>query len=305
MLERTDTSIRQAFELFTNATKLDSSYARAYVGLGQCYAELGVRSYVSKDEASLGMRSNAQRALEIDQNLAEGHSLLSHAAWGVDDFLTAELEARKAIELNPNLSIAYQNLANLMLTLGYPKKAIELMEIGLLLDPLSPWLIRSLGQMLYYTGREEEALDLWRLNLKVAPFDVHLGLATYYFGKADYQNAEGEVRAMELLSSGDYNTSFMRGYLTALEGNVEGAKKIVDTLEHDFKGGATLERNIGYIKYFLGDMDGFFEAMFHCVETRVIDPLTLRYAPLFEKARKDPRYSEVIKKVGLDPDLKE
>jgi adenylate cyclase len=305
LYQRTDASVRQALELFLNSTKLDPTFARAYVEIGRCYAELGVRSYISKEEAAAGMKSAATKALELDPDLDEGHSFMSYTAWGMDDFVTAEIEAKRAIDLNPNLANAYDNLSMLMLSLGYPKKGIEIMETAHALDPLSPYLIRTLGQMLYYAGRETDALNLWKRNMDVAPFDVHIGMATYYFSKSDYQKAEEEVREMELLSPRDFSTLCFRGYLTALKGDSEGTNKIIEMLEKNFKGGATLERNIGYMRYFLGDMDAFFNAMFRCAENRVLDPLTLRYAPLLEKARRDPRYPELLKKVGLGSELKE
>ncbi|HKW03680.1 MAG TPA: adenylate/guanylate cyclase domain-containing protein, partial [Nitrososphaerales archaeon] len=290
---RTDSSIRQALELFINATKLDPNFARAHLAIGRCYAELGVRSYISEEEASSGMKSAASKALDIDPNLAEVHSLLSYTAWGVDDFVTAESEARKAIELNPNLSEGYDNLSMLMLSLGYPKSGTELLRVSQELDPLSGYDIRTLGQMMYYSGRENEALDLWKRNQEVAPFEVHIGMATYYFGKRDYEKAELEVSEMERLSPGDFSSLCFRGYVNALKGDLEGTKKVINMLERTFKGGATLERNIGYMKYFLGDMDGFYEAMFRCAEARVMDPITLRYSPFFEKARRDSRYSDL------------
>ncbi len=61
----------------------------------------------------------------------------------------------------------------------------------------------------------------------------------------------------------------------------------------------------GFIRYFLGDMDAFFAAMFRDVENHALNPLMLRYSPLLEKARQDPRYREVMTKGGLDPELKE
>jgi adenylate cyclase len=303
--ERTDASIRKALELFTDATKLDPSFSRAYAAIGTCYADLGVRSYISKDEVISEMRSNAMKALQIDENLAEGHSLLARTAWGEDDFATAEREARRAIDLNPNLSEAYRELSMLKIALGYQLSALRLMESAHLLDPLSSETIRLYGLALFCVGRDTEALDLWNRNLEVAPFDVHYGLAVYYLNKKEFRKVEEEVKALEVLLPNDFTTLCMRGYLSALKGDKNESESIIEKLQQSFKGGATLERNIGYIRYFLGDMDAFFDAMFRGAETRVLDPMTLRYFPLLEKARLDPRYGELMRRVGLDPEVKE
>lgn len=302
--EGRDESLREAFDLFTSATKLDPFFARAYVGLGYCYAELGIRSHISFEESVAGEKSCAKKALEIDPNLAEAHSLLSLNAWGEDDFEKAESEAKRAVELNPNLAEAQGSLARMKLTLGYPKSYLKLMETAYALDPLSGESIKYLGLMLAWMGRESEALDLWNRSLKIAPFEIHQALAEYALAKEDFVKAEEELRTLESLSSSDFRTITFRAYLQAMKGDKAGLEKTIEKLR-SFKGGATFDRNLGYIKYLMGDMDGFFDAMFRAVETHTLDPFRMRYSPTFEKARRDPRYRKMLEKNGLDPDLKE
>src|SRR5215467_8124982 len=104
--ESTDASLREALELFSAATKLDSAFARAYVSVGECYGLLGLKSFISFDESIAGMKAGARKALEVDPDLAEGHYLLGWAAWGKDQHELANRETSRAIELNPNLSDA-------------------------------------------------------------------------------------------------------------------------------------------------------------------------------------------------------
>jgi adenylate cyclase len=303
--EGKDDSLREALELFNQATKLDPSFARAYVGIGNCYAQLGIRSYISFEESVAGEKSSAAKALEIDPNLAEAHSLLSFNAWGEDDFEKAEKEARKAVELNPNLAEAQFSLARLEMTLGYPKSSLKLMEVAHTLDPLSGEIIRFLGLMLAWMGRDSEAIDLWDRSVKIAPFETHLALAEYALSKQDLRNFEEEIRILENLAPSDFRTISFRAYLQALQKDAQGLEKTTEKLTKLFKGGATFDRHIGYLHYMEGDMDAFFEAMFRAVETHVLDPFRMRYSSLFEKARRDPRYRRVFEKTGLDPDLKE
>ena len=299
-----DESLNEALELYTQATRLDPSFARAYVGIGNCYAELGVRSNVSFEESVAGAKSSAIKALEIDPTLAEVHSLLSFTAWSEDDFVKAEKEAKIALELNPNLAEVHSMLGTLLVTTGYPNSALKQFETAYTLDPLSGEGIRYLGLLLAWKGRESEALDLLNRNIKIAPFEVHLALVEYEMSKQDYGKAEEEVRALEKLAPSDFRTICMRGFLQAMSGDRQGVEKTIERLG-TFKRGATYDRNIGYIKYMSGDMDGFFEAMFRAVEAHVLDPFRMRYSPRFEKARQDPRYRKVLEKNGLDPDLKE
>jgi adenylate cyclase len=303
--EGTDDSIRKALEFFTNATKLDPSFARAYVEIGNCYAQLGMRSYISQPEGAEGMKKSAERAMQIDPNLAEAHSLLSFYAWAMDDFELEEKEARKALELNSNLADAQFNLARLRMTLGYPRSALKILETAYSLDPLSGQILRYYSLMLSWMQRESEAQDLWRRNLKSTPFEVHTALAEYMLGKRDLVRAEEEIHILEALSPVDFNTISFRAYLQAMKGDSTGMQNSTEILRRTFKGGATYERTLGYLKYLTGDMDGFFEAMFRAVNEHVLDPFRIRYSPMFDKARQDPRMRELLEKNGIGADLKE
>lgn len=303
--ERTDASIKQALEFFTKAVQLDPNFARAYVGIGGCYPELVIRSILTYDEGVDAMKTAALRALEIDDNLAEAHSLMSYFAWGQDDFPTAEREARKAIELNPNLAGAHQSLGIVLSAKGYPQSALKLFETSYSLDPLSAAIARFLGLHLFYMGRDAASLELWNKNIKLAPFEMHLALAEYFLSKMELEKADEQVLELERLSSSDFNSLVYRAYIFAVKGDKESVQKIIKKLDNSFRGGAILDRAIGFIGYFFGDMDGFYRSMFRAVDQHVLDVSRMRYSPAYEKARKDPRYPALLRRNGLDPELKE
>jgi len=303
--EGTGDSIRQALENFLNATKVDAAFARAYVEIGNCYASLAVRNLISYEEGVAGMKSGAERALELDENLAEGHALLSFVAWVEDDFGKDEEEARLATQLNPNLAIAYVRLATVRATNGHLKSAIELLETARQLDPLSGEIVVRLGQAYLWSGREKDALDLWNENRRVAPVVVADCMASYYMQKRDLRSAEEEVKALEAAAPDDSKTILQRGCLSALKEDTKAAEEAIETLRRKFRQGARTDSDIGYIRFFLGDLDAYFAAMFRAVESHVFNPLDFRYSPLFGRARSDPRYREVLLKNGLDSDVEE
>ncbi len=303
--DRREDSLREALELFTNATKLDPSFARAYVGVGKCYHEMALRNMVSIEESDAGEKSSAAKALEIDPNLAEAHSLLSLNAWGEDDFDKAESEAMRALELNPNLAEVQFSLATLKLTLGYPMTSLKLLETAYALDPLSGHVVRYLGLTLAWMGKESEAQDLWGRTVHVAPFDTHLALMEHSLGKRDYERAQEEIRALEETAPSDFRTLSFRALLQAMTGDRQGAEETLVRLGGTFARGALLDRTSGYVKFLLGDMDGFFEAMFRAAEAHILDPFRMRYSPIFQGARGDPRYRQLFERLGLDPELRE
>lgn len=305
MNQGTVDSLRQALELLTGATKLDPKFARAYVEIGNCYAWLGIKNAISRDEGIHGMKSGAEAALRIDGELAEGHALLAFIAWAEDDHINDEKEAERAIELNPNLADAYLRLATVKATNGYPREWVRLLQIAHTLDPLSSEVIGDLGMAYFYNGREAEALDYWRANRKFAPFVVARNMAEFFLAKKDFGAAEGEIKELHEMAPSETTTIVCEGMLSALRGNLQEAQMAISTLERRFKGGAVTERNIGYIRYCLGDMDAYFAAMLRAVDDHVFDPDRYRYSPLFERARNDPRYPEVLRRNGLDPEIKE
>lgn len=301
--EGTDNSLRQALELFTEAAKIDPQFARAHIGVGECYSRLGTRSYISMDESVSGTKSAAKKALEIDPDLAEGHYLLALVAWAEDDHVLDEKEAKKAVELNLNLAEAHLMLGMINASNGYLAEAIGRLETAHSLDPLNSQTIEELGFMYVYAGRDQDLLEFCNRNRATSDFSVSMVLVDYYTSKGDYKRAEDELARFEAKYPNDFSAKCWRGYLSALQGDKIATEKIMRDLQKEFSGGATLERSIGYMKYFLGDMEGFYSAMLHAADEHVIDPVVLRFSPLFREARKDPRYREVLIKSGLDPGL--
>jgi adenylate cyclase len=303
--ENTKESLLQALEYFSKATEIDRNYARAYVGIGYCYSALGDKCVISRSEFLTGVKHAALKALEISDTVAEAHVLMSDLAWAEDDFQTEEREARIAVKLNPNLPETNSTLGRFFMTTGYPQSALKYLEVTHSLDPLSAECVRYLGLMLSFVGREEEALHLWRQNLELNPFEMRLGLAEYYLQKKELENAEREISEIEFLSPSDFDTLAFRGYIEAIKRDKEAIQKIIVKLENEYKGGSYIDRTVGYFAYLFGDMEGFFGSMKRAALDHILDPFRLRYSPIFEKAREDPRYPSLLKSCGLDPNLKE
>ncbi len=303
--QRTERSLRQALEMFKEATRLDPRFARAYASLGICYLELGFKGVVTQEECIGGAMEAAAKALSLDQDLADAHVLESLIAWAVDDHVKDEIEAKKAVELNPNSAEAYLVLATIKASNGYPKGAISLAETAYQLDPLSPRVIRLLGMMCLFRGREGEALGLWERNSRFAPLDALLGFASYYLNRREYKEAEEALLQLEKDYPEEMSTISLRGCLQALRGDAPGAKETIKKLKETFGMGDPALRPVANIMYLLGDVDGYFSTMLQVAEAHSIDPIELRYSPLYQRARGDRRYPELLIKSGLQPDLKE
>jgi adenylate cyclase len=303
--EGTGGSVKTGLEYLEKATEIDPSFARAYASMSSAWLMLGLMNLTSYDEAVTKAKVAVNRALELNKELAEAHAALSWIAWVEDDFPRDEDEAKIAINLNPNLAMAYEMMGTTKATQGYPLQSIRLLETAHSLDPLSPRIIAMLGGMYIMRGMDSKAEDFLALNSRVAPFETLSLKAFRCMQKGDYAGAELKIKEMEEIHPDESSIIAVRGQLEAMRGNRKGADAAIKTLRERFGDGPTINQVVGFIQYHLGDMGAFFDAMFRDVRKHTMNPLTLRYDPLLEKARKDPRYREVLALNGLDPDLKE
>jgi TolB-like protein/Flp pilus assembly protein TadD len=289
--------LRDALGLFQRAIERDPSFARAYAGMADCYAWLASREYIPTQEAVEKGRAAARRALELAPDLAEAHYGLAVVMQLADEHEGSLRELRRALELNPNLAEAHVALAEESASLGGVGEMVRAAEKGYQLDPLSPWAIQWLGLAYLWTGRGEEAMEHWRKTLHLEPYRTNRWMFDYYVGKGDYAKAEEVVKELERLGPTLNPTYLNRGYLSALTGDIKTAHEMITKLDPG-KG----EGNVnfaGFIYYALGDMGRFFECELRAAEGHALQSAVFRLSPLFEKARGDPRFGEVLRRVGL------
>ena len=127
---------------------VDSSFARAYVGVAECHQSLANYGYEPYDVSLSTVKSSLERAIDLDPNLPEAHAVLSEMFFNMDDMPGMEAEARRALELNPSLPQPYSMLSELAAINGDPEEMVRQTETAYRLDPIMPRLIYSLGTAL-------------------------------------------------------------------------------------------------------------------------------------------------------------
>ncbi|HXW37015.1 MAG TPA: adenylate/guanylate cyclase domain-containing protein, partial [Nitrososphaerales archaeon] len=192
----TKENVKKAMELFKRAVELDPYFARGYVELADCYAELRMEGLMAREESRRMAYETLEKALEINPDLAEGHAEKGLFAWYDDDFAIAEAEDRKAIELNPNLAEPYENLSLLKVSMGSLAEGVRMAEKAYELNPLST-LVPLLGTFYLYQGREEEALKLWDKTEKVHPMMTDTSRQEYHFIRGELEKAMDFQKKLE------------------------------------------------------------------------------------------------------------
>lgn len=169
--KRNPEAFKQAIQYFQQAIDIDPNYARAYAGLADSYALLsGYDSSVPADVVMPRARAAAVRAIELDQNLAEGHTALAVIAQNYDwDWQTAEREYKRAIELTPNYATAHHWYGEFLALQGRFDEAFREIERARQLDPLSLIIGADYGAILYYARQYDRSIEQFQAVLDMEP----------------------------------------------------------------------------------------------------------------------------------------
>ena len=190
--KRTSADLNTAVDAFMQAIVHDPSYAQAYVGLADTYSLLREYGSMSTPDAEQRARAAAQKAVELDPNLAEARTSLAFAEfWGFLDVADADREFRRAIELNPNLARAHHWYATYLNQVLRYQDALAEIERARQLDPSSKAILADKGMLLYNAGHVEESLALLKQMLAADPTfrSAHAYLATVYWEEGNYAAA--------------------------------------------------------------------------------------------------------------------
>jgi adenylate cyclase len=292
--EGSEPSLRQALGLFERAVELDQSFARAYEGQAECLVTMGNDGYEPYDQANIKAEHTVKKALDLDPELAEAHATLAYVYFGEDRAISCESEAKRALELNPNISDAYRELCFISLLKGDLDQGTMYLETAWRLDPLRSFYIERLGQLYFYTGKEDEALRFWEKNRQLAPAATYRSMTEYYASKGDYDKAKEFFGLAKKLEPTHHWVSWMEAFIAAKMGDKDGALKSMKTLESNFDMSVDLINNIAFIHYALDDLDSYFAYVLKATEQGSLRFIYVMYSPLFAKGRDDPRYKVVL-----------
>ena len=298
----TEAEIRKASEYYQQAIEKDPNYALAYVGLADSY---GVASaYVLPPaQAYSKVKEAALRALQIDDGLGEAHaSLGQYKLYYERDWQGAETEFRRAITLNPNYPDAAIWYSFYLDATGRFEEAIAQTNRARQLDPLSLISNAGLAEAYYYARQYDRSLEAFRKTLELDQESAltHLWIGTLYQQKSMYSEAIAEYeRARQIEDSPWVLASLGNGY--AVAGRTADARKVLSALDAMSKQRYVSPYNNALIYVGLGEKDQAFAWLNKADEERNDYLVYLKVEPLFDSLRSDPRFSELMKRVGLQP----
>jgi len=290
----TPEDFKAAAEFFEKAIARDPSYAAAYAGLANVYANQAYYG-ISGHEAFEKGRTLAQRALELDPQNPEAHiSLASVDMLYFRNFTEAEAEVNKALALDPSFAYAHLVASWFALEMGRIQEAITESRKAVELDSLSPLYNNMLGEMYYFQRDYNHAIEQQKITLGINPkySDAIASLGNAYQQMKDYKQAmeqwitvaelngnEAQARELgEIFVKSGYN-----GYLRFYAKQSEAEGRYDDAAQS---------------RAMLGEKDVAFADLERAVSAGDhID--TIKLDPALDDLRSDPRYADLLHRIGL------
>jgi len=299
--KRTAQGLQQASEYFQQAVAKDPAYAEAYAGLAESYALMGGYTGSPEIEFIPKARAAVQRALELDERLPEAHTALAVIAQNYDwDWATAEKEYRRAIQLNPNYATGHHWYAECLALQGRFGEAFPEIESARQLDPLSLIIATDYGAILYFSRQYDRAIDQFRGVLDMEPnFPRAHMLVWAYTQKGLFADALADAEALRLRDDSQPWSWAMIAYASGRAGDQTRAKLALQRLEQLEKHRTldSLSFAVAYIG--VGDNDKALAWLEKAYAEHSSSLTALKVDPTYDPLRSDPRFQELVRRVGL------
>jgi eukaryotic-like serine/threonine-protein kinase len=304
--QSTAAGLKKSIEYFDQAIERDPGYALAYAGLADSYSGLGGDwLYLPPSDSFPKAKAAAMKALELDDTLAEAHAALAYATNFDWDWVGAEREFKRAIELNPNSALSHERYAEyLKIRLRFDEAMAEAQRAQEL-DPLSPEIVAGVGGVFVFTGRYDEAIAQYQKALDLNPDlpAIRAELSWAYAMKHMYPQALAEYDKIaeqdKAVAAQNQFVATVRGWVYAVSGRradaLRIAKEFKDLSSHtyvDFY-------QFAWIYAGLGDKDEAFRLLERGYREHTAGMVYLGDDVAWYGMRSDPRYADLLRRMGL------
>jgi TolB-like protein/Flp pilus assembly protein TadD/tRNA A-37 threonylcarbamoyl transferase component Bud32 len=297
--KRTVDGLEKAVEYFQEAILKDPNYALAYAGLADAYL---VNSKLSPKETADRARTAALKALSLDNTLAEAHTSLGFVKARYDwKWSEAEKEYRRALELNPNYAVAYYFYEDYLVIVGKNEEALEVLKKAQEIDPLSIIVSAEMGVPLLFMHEYDRAIEQFQKTLDLDPnyWQAHYWLGVAYHQKGVRDQSISEFQKATTASGESPTALAMLGYAYASSGQKARALEILGRLNRLAQHRNVLPTNYALIYFGLDQKDEGFKWLDKSYEERDPSLVLIKLLPIFDNLRQDPRFSTLVKRLGL------
>jgi serine/threonine-protein kinase len=296
----TSDGLRKAIEYFWRAVEEDPSYADPYAGLAYVYSMLGLVGAMRPADVLPNAKAAALKALERDEESGGAHVALGLVQLLYEwDWSGARQEFERALQIAPNdpyCRLCYGVWLNAM---GQHEDAIAEMTTAVNLDPLSGLASHNLASVYYVAGYEDQAIeqDLKTVNLNPSFVAAYGQLAVLYARRGTCERALDQAKKYVALSGRDVRSRSFLAQVYAISGKREEAIACIEELKKDapFHAAGCL----AFIYAALGDSDQTFAYLEKSYEERTVFLTFLPILPEFRHLHGDPRFADLLHRMGL------
>jgi len=292
----------KAIDYFEKAVALAPNFAECYAQVAQAWSIMGFFELFPSQEAFEKAKNAASKALVLDDNLAEGHiamgRLLRFSDW---KFEQAEVELKRAVELEPGSALAHAFRAQGLMVLGREEEAVREASKALELDPFSPATCQILGTVYLYNDQNDKAIELYQRAIDIdpsSPFPMgNLGLA--YVRKGEVGRGIKLIERAQELESANASSKGDLAYAYGMAGRSADVERVLgELLEMQSKSGRAAPAIAG-VYVTLGDHDKAMEWLEVAAKERTPYLGSVSRDFIYDPIRSDPRFKALVERLGI------
>jgi TolB-like protein/Tfp pilus assembly protein PilF len=296
----TEPDLRKAIDYFTQAIAADPSYTLAYVGIADANLLLPFIAGGRPQDCYPAAKQAAQKALALDDAVAEAHIALAEALRVYDfDYAQGATEFQRGLELNPNDATGHWRYSWLLASLGRTDDAVREMKLAVELDPLSLIINTDLGYLYTVFGRADEAIEQLRRTVEMDPnfYYAHGNLGEALEVKGSFQEALAEYQKTQELTPDPFALAELAHVHAAL-GNKRDAEKFLVEMHEVAKKRYVQAFTFAVAHLAVGDKEqalGFLEQSYEDHDGGAL--AFIRIDPFLAQLRGDPRFEQLAEKI--------
>ena len=302
--KRTREGVSKGLQYFQQAVNLAPNYALAHSGVADSYMVLGNTSWLPPIEAYPKAKAAALKALQLDESLSEAHSSLAFVLENYDrDWLGADGEYRRAIELNPNYANGRHWHAFALAMTGRNKEALEEIEMAQRLDPLSTIINANFVMVLYLQRQYDRAIVEARKALELEPNNAgaHDYLGRSYLQKGMYKDALAQFQKLQSLKRAPSIDRALLAWAYAVSGNKEEARTILGQMKQQSTRKYIEPYFVARVYAALGDREETFAWLQKGFDVYAGGMNLLKRDPALDPLHSDPRFQDLLHRMNFPP----
>jgi adenylate cyclase len=298
---QTEKGLGDALMHFTRAEQIDPTFALAWAGLADVYWTAEDDTMPASEGASKG-KAAAQRALELDDALAEAHTAQATIAANEFRWGDSENEFKRAIELKPNYAVAHWQYGWMLVWLGRLDEALKEMKRAAELDPLSPVMTMDLTVPYSLQKHYEQAIAQCHKAMDLDPsfFLPHFGLAWIYILQKNYSAAIEECRTAQAMETNPIIIGYL-GFAYAKNGQKDKAMEMLNDLTQLAEKRFVTPFCEAMVYLGMGDNGKAIDWLEKAYVERSVWMGWLKVQPMIDPLRSDPRFQALYQRMNFPP----